>query len=61
MSVTPTIDKPCIKKCSLDEYEVCMGCFRTFSDMKVWRQATRDEKSQMLLEAQKRKKEYQKN
>ena len=59
--MTSTIEKPCIKKCFLDEYEVCTGCFRTFSDMKVWRKATRDEKSQMLLEAKKRKEAYQKN
>ena len=56
-----TIEKPCIRKCCLDENDVCMGCFRTFSDMKVWHKATLKEKNKMLLEANKRKEEYQKS
>ena len=56
-----TIDKPCIRQCSLDKYDVCVGCFRTFSDMKVWHKATIQEKSQILIEAKKRKLEYQKS
>ena len=51
----PSIDRPCIKKCSLNDEDVCLGCFRTFEDMKAWRHATRLEKETILLLAQKRK------
>lgn len=49
------IAKPCIKKCCLNEKEVCLGCFRTLSDMKVWHKASMEEKTKMLEEAQRRK------
>lgn len=56
-----TIEKPCIRQCCLDKNDVCVGCFRTFNDMKVWHKATTKEKSQMLVEAKERKKEYLKS
>ncbi len=52
------INKPCIKKCCLNEDDVCLGCFRTFEDMRQWHKANIEEKTQMLKVAQGRKKEY---
>lgn len=52
------INKPCIKKCCLNEDDVCLGCFRTFDDMCRWNKANIEEKTQMLKVAQRRKKEH---
>lgn len=54
----PTIEKPCIRKCTLNKEDICLGCFRSFDDMRKWHQATRDEKAQMLMAAAKRKQEH---
>ncbi|NOR55027.1 MAG: DUF1289 domain-containing protein [Sulfurovum sp.] len=51
----PTIDKPCIRQCCLNEKDVCMGCFRTFSDMQAWHKVSVEEKTKILDEAKKRK------
>jgi len=52
------INKPCIKRCCLNEEEICLGCFRTFNDMLLWNKATIEEKQEMLRIAEKRKKEH---
>jgi len=50
-----TIEKPCIRQCCLDKEDICMGCFRRLSDMKIWHKASIKEKEQMLQIASKRK------
>jgi len=46
--MNPTIVKPCIRQCCLDKEDICMGCFRSLNDMKIWYKASMEEKSQML-------------
>jgi len=53
-----TIEKPCIRQCCLDDNDVCVGCFRTFDDMRLWHKASIEEKEKMLKDAQKRKQEH---
>ncbi len=31
------VQSPCIRLCTLDEREVCVGCCRTLNDIMVWR------------------------
>ena len=50
-----TVSQPCIRKCCLNEEDVCLGCFRTFDDMLLWQKSTHSEKVQMLAHAQERK------
>lgn len=52
------IDKPCIRKCCLNEDDICLGCFRTYNDMLVWRKASTQDKKEMLQQAEERKKKY---
>ena len=52
------IDKPCIRRCCLNEEEICLGCFRSFDDMCKWNKASREEKQQMLTVAEQRKRDY---
>jgi len=55
------INKPCIRKCCLNEDEVCLGCFRTFNDMLVWNKASNQDKKEMLEKAEMRKKNMRTN
>lgn len=52
------INKPCIRKCCLNEDEICLGCFRTFNDMLTWNKASIQDKKEMLLKAEDRKRKY---
>lgn len=54
------INKPCIKQCSLNEEEICLGCFRSFNDMLQWNKAGIEEKQEILNIAGTRKMEYAK-
>jgi len=51
----PTIEKPCIRQCCLNEEDVCVGCFRTFEDMRKWHKVSDEEKNEMLRLASVRK------
>ncbi|HFQ62227.1 MAG TPA: DUF1289 domain-containing protein [Epsilonproteobacteria bacterium] len=51
----PSIEKPCIRKCCLNKEDICMGCFRSLNDMKIWHKASVEEKRHMLQLASKRK------
>ena len=53
------IHKPCMKKCCLNEDDICLGCFRTFNDMLMWNKASIEDKEIMLQKAgMRRKKQY---
>ena len=52
------IHKPCIRKCCLNEEDICLGCFRSFNDMQKWNKASVNEKTEMLKMAEIRKKEH---
>ncbi len=30
------IESPCVRNCCLNEYDVCLGCFRTLTEIKQW-------------------------
>jgi predicted Fe-S protein YdhL (DUF1289 family) len=30
------IISPCIRNCCLDEYDICLGCFRSISEIMQW-------------------------
>jgi len=54
----PTLEKPCIRQCCLNEKDICMGCFRTFDDMMRWRQCSQKEKLAILHRAKERKEKH---
>lgn len=55
------ISRPCIRKCCLNDEDICMGCFRTLDDMRVWHKSSDKEKLQMLKVAGTRKMEMKKS
>jgi len=56
--MTPTVEKPCIRRCCLNDKDICMGCFRAFNDMLIWNKSTTEEKLLMLKKAEERKKKH---
>lgn len=46
---------PCIRKCCLDENDVCVGCFRSLSEILAWREKSENEKKVILDRCSKRK------
>lgn len=31
-----TTDSPCVRRCTLNEYDVCIGCGRTLDEITAW-------------------------
>jgi len=54
------INRPCVRRCTLNEEEICLGCFRTFNDMLLWNKASNEEKQEILNLAEQRKMEHAK-
>ena len=50
-----SVERPCIKKCCLNENDVCLGCFRTLDDMRKWHKSSQEEKRKILSLAEIRK------
>lgn len=55
------IAKPCIRQCCLNDDDICMGCFRTLDDMRIWHKSSDEEKLEMLKIAGMRKMEMKKS
>ncbi|MEP3348775.1 MAG: DUF1289 domain-containing protein [Marinomonas sp.] len=53
-----TIQSPCIRQCTLNEADVCMGCFRTINDILNWQASTNEQKENMLSTAQQRQQNF---
>jgi len=33
---TAELDSPCIRKCCLDNNDICMGCYRSLAEITQW-------------------------
>ena len=55
MSNTP--ESPCISICSLDQNDVCEGCFRTGNEIVDWFTADDDRKREILEASTQRRKD----
>ncbi len=51
------VKSPCISVCSLNEEDVCIGCFRTVSEIIGWRQMDDDERREVVRLAGRRSRE----
>ncbi len=51
---TDDVKSPCVRNCCLDEHDVCMGCFRTISEIIEWGQANSEERIAILQMAKQR-------
>ncbi|MDD5275852.1 MAG: DUF1289 domain-containing protein [Methylovulum sp.] len=49
-----SIPSPCIGNCCLDTDDVCLGCFRTLTEIKRWTEADNKTRQQFINNAQDR-------
>ncbi len=44
-------ESPCISVCALDENDICMGCYRSATEITDWFMATSQQKQEILVRA----------
>jgi predicted Fe-S protein YdhL (DUF1289 family) len=49
------VPSPCVSICALDEDDVCIGCFRSGSEITDWFMASSDDKRAILSRAKERR------
>jgi hypothetical protein len=52
--ITPALASPCTRVCQLDGDEICIGCFRTKSEIAGWSRMNDTEKSAVNVAAKER-------
>lgn len=45
-----SIESPCIRQCSLDEQDICLGCHRTLDEILGWHSMDNEQKHNLLNE-----------
>ncbi len=53
---TNDMKSPCVRNCCLNENNICMGCFRTISEIIDWSQADTEKRKTILHMARQREK-----
>jgi len=46
-----TIEKPCNQKCYINDDDICLGCYRTLSDILAWKKINLEQKKEVLRNA----------
>jgi predicted Fe-S protein YdhL (DUF1289 family) len=46
---TDPVESPCIRLCTLDDDDVCLGCFRSLAEICAWGTASNDQRRQVLI------------
>ena len=49
---------PCIKICQLDDDAICLGCYRSATEIGDWWQADEQQQQQILANARQRQLDY---
>jgi predicted Fe-S protein YdhL (DUF1289 family) len=50
------VESPCIRLCTLDDDDICVGCFRSMAEICAWGGAADDERRQILAASELRRK-----
>ena len=64
MSVTDTelearVESPCVRICTLDDDDICLGCFRDIGEICAWARASEEQRRHIVEAAQRRRQERQ--
>lgn len=51
----PRVESPCVRNCTLDDDDICLGCHRSIDEICAWGGASNDERRQILARAEARK------
>jgi len=49
------VPSPCVRNCSLDENDICLGCFRSVDEITGWNHSSNDERLRILENTRQRK------
>ena len=49
------VASPCIRLCALDDQDVCLGCFRSMTEICAWSSASNDERRQIVVASEQRR------
>ena len=49
-----TIPSPCIRNCCLNDEDICLGCFRSLSEIMSWAEADNEKRLQIMENTRKR-------
>jgi len=52
---TSLITSPCISQCTLNDDDICVGCFRHIDEITGWHGASNDRRQEILNNCEKRK------
>ncbi|NNJ72365.1 MAG: DUF1289 domain-containing protein [Enterobacterales bacterium] len=55
-----TVPSPCIRVCTLDDADICMGCYRSMDEILAWGPASNDERQTILVNCEQRAADYAK-
>ncbi|NOS89615.1 MAG: DUF1289 domain-containing protein [Methylococcaceae bacterium] len=55
MAAPITTPTPCIRQCTLDSHDVCIGCFRTLQEITCWSSADEQTRQQIVQNTKRRK------
>ena len=58
MSEPTAPQSPCISVCLLDEHDICLGCYRSATEITDWFMAEPAAKRDILQRARQREREY---
>ncbi|MFK8067297.1 MAG: DUF1289 domain-containing protein [Gammaproteobacteria bacterium] len=53
---TQPVESPCIRNCCLDVNDICMGCFRSLSEITAWGMVDNVRRREILQNSDKRRK-----
>ena len=42
------VESPCIRNCTLNDDDICLGCFRSLDDICAWGGASNEQRREML-------------
>lgn len=54
MTMPPAVISPCVRLCTLDEADVCVGCGRTLADITSWTKMPDADKAACVAQARAR-------
>jgi len=50
------VESPCIRMCTLDDDDICVGCFRSMAEICAWGDAENEERRRILALTELRRK-----
>ena len=44
-----SVPSPCVRNCCLDDQDICLGCYRSITEITGWSAADNHQRSEILL------------